>query len=101
MMHEYIYQRENLKCVIMIVDAKVGFTNDDLLLLDMLHDANREVQIIASKVDKTNQSLRHAFLKKSKELLNEKEFNNLLLYSSLEKNSIEKVVDRIISIYNS
>ena len=101
MMHEYIYQRENLKCVIMIVDAKVGFTNDDLLLLDMVHDANRNVQIVASKVDKTNQSLRHAFLKKAKELLNEKEFNDLLLYSSLEKNSIEKVVDRIISIYNS
>ena len=48
MMSEYIYDRANLICVIMIVDAKVGITSDDLLLLDMLRDANRPVQIIAS-----------------------------------------------------
>ena len=101
MMQEYIYERSNLICIIMIVDAKVGFTSDDLLLLDMVHDANRNVQIIASKADKTNQSLRSAFIKKAKEVLNEKELSSLLFYSSLEPRSVEKVVDRVLSIYNS
>ena len=101
MMQEYIYDRANLVCVIMIVDAKVGITSDDLLLLDMLRDANRPVQIIASKADKTNQSLRSAFMKKAKEQLNEQEYSSLLLYSSLDARSIDKVVNRVLEIYNN
>ena len=100
MMQEYIYERPNLVCVIMIVDAKVGMTSDDYLLLDMLRDANRKVQIIASKVDKTNQSLRSAFIKKAKENLNEEELNNLLFYSALDNRTVDKVVERVLSIYN-
>lgn len=101
MMQEYIYDRPNLKCVIMIVDAKVGLTSDDILLLDMVHDANRNVQIIASKTDKTNQSLRSAFLKKAKESLNEQELKDLIFYSSLDSRSVDKVVERVLNIYNS
>ena len=101
MMQEYIYDRPNLKCVIMIVDAKVGLTSDDILLLDMVHDANRNVQIIASKTDKTNQSLRSAFLKKAKESLNEQDFKDLIFYSSLDSRSVDKVVERVLNIYNS
>lgn len=101
MMQEYIYDRANLICVIMIIDAKVGITSDDLLLLDMLRDANRPVQIIASKADKTNQSLRSAFMKKAKEQLNEQEYSSLLLYSSLDARSIDKVVNRVLDIYNN
>ena len=101
MMQEYIYDRPNLKCVIMIVDAKVGLTSDDILLLDMVHDANRNVQIIASKTDKTNQSLRSAFLKKAKESLNEQELKDLIFYSSLDPRSVDKVVERVLNIYNS
>ena len=100
-MQEYIYERENLICVILIVDGKVGFTSDDLLLLDMLRDANRDVLIVASKIDKTNQSIRSAFNKKAKEVLQEKEYNNMLLYSSLKPETVTKVVERIISIYNN
>ena len=100
MMQEYIYERENLICVIMIVDGKVGFTSDDLLLLDMLRDANRQVLVVASKIDKTNQSLRSAFMKKAKEVLNENEYNNMLLYSALKPETVTKVVEKIISIYN-
>ncbi|MBQ8206432.1 MAG: ribosome biogenesis GTP-binding protein YsxC [Bacilli bacterium] len=101
MMQEYIYDRPNLKCIIMIVDAKVGLTSDDILLLNMVHDANRNVQIIASKTDKTNQSLRSAFLKKAKESLNEQELKDLIFYSSLDPRSVDKVVERVLNIYNS
>ena len=101
MMQEYIYERENLICVIMIVDGKVGFTSDDLLLLDMLRDANRQVLVVASKIDKTNQSLRSAFMKKAKEVLDENEYNNMLLYSALKPETVTKVVEKIISIYNN
>lgn len=101
MMHEYIYLRTNLICVILLVDAKVGFTNDDILLLNMLHDAKREVLIVASKTDKTNQSMRSKFLKSAKELLMDNEYNNLIMYSSLDNRSLDSVVNKILSLYNS
>ena len=101
MMHEYIYLRTNLICVILLVDAKVGFTNDDILLLNMLHDAKREVLVIASKTDKTNQSMRSKFLKSAKELLMDNEYNNLIMYSSLDNRSLDSVVNKILSLYNS
>lgn len=101
MMHEYIYERQNLICVVMIVDAKVGFTKDDVLLLNMLHEANKNIQIIASKTDKTNQSLRSSFLKNAKTILTLDEWNHLLFYSSLDQVSITKAVERILNIFNS
>ena len=100
-MHEYIYLRSNLICVILLIDAKVGFTNDDILLLNMLHDAKREVLVIASKTDKTNQSMRCKFLKSAKELLMDNEYNNLIMYSSLDNRSLDSVVNKILSLYNS
>lgn len=101
MMHEYIYERQNLIGVVMVVDAKVGFTKDDVLLLDMLHEANKNIQIIASKTDKTNQSLRSSFLKNAKTILTLDEWKHLLFYSSLDQVSITKAVERILNIFNS
>ena len=100
MMQEYIYERDNLVCIIMLVDAKVGFTSDDVLLIELLHKANRKIQVIASKTDKTNQSMRAAFKKSAKEILSEQEYNDLIMYSSLESRSIDTIVSRILSIYN-
>ena len=101
MMQEYIYQRDNLICIIMLVDAKVGFTKDDILLIDLLHQAKRTIQVIASKTDKTNQSLRSKFKKQAKDVLTEDEYNNLLMYSSLDSKSVDLVVERILDIYNN
>ena len=101
MMKSYIYENDNLKCCVMLVDAKVSFTDDDVLLLEMLHDADVNVQIIASKEDKTNQSLRSKLKKDAKEILNDDEYENMLLYSSLDDRTISKVVDRIIEIYEN
>lgn len=101
MMSEYIYQRENLVAVIMVIDGKVGLTKDDLLLLDMLHDAKRQVIIVASKMDKTNQSMKAKLANSLKNLLDEHMFNSILYYSSLNNTSVDKVVEKILSIYNS
>lgn len=101
MMSEYIYNRENLICCILLVDAKISFTEDDKLLLNMLHDANIKTQIIASKTDKTNQSIRSKLYKDAKEILNDDEYENMLLYSSLDQQKVDKVVERILDIYNN
>jgi len=100
MMNEYLYKREKLIYTIVLIDGKVGFTNDDLLVLDMLKNANRKVQIFVSKIDKTNQSQRHQFNIKAKEILDEVTYANMLTYSALDKRSVEKIIDRIITIYN-
>lgn len=99
MMKEYIYERDNLIYVILLVDAKVGFTNDDLLLLDMLHHAKRNLLVIASKSDKCNQSMKSAFLKNARNYLSEDEYDKMIMYSSLNALSVDKVVERILQLY--
>lgn len=101
MMQEYLYDRDNLIMCIVLVDAKVSFTEDDIMLINMLHDANRNIQIIASKTDKTNQSIRSKFLKDAKELLTDDEYQNLIMYSSLDARSVDKVVEKILNYYNN
>ena len=101
MMSDYIYKRDNLKCVIMLVDCKVGFTSDDILMLDMLKAANRKIQIIASKYDKTNQSERHKFKEQAKELLNEDVYNSILFFAKDNQRFCDEVVKRIYEIYEN
>lgn len=100
MMSEYLQKRENLICVIMIIDSKVGLTSDDLLLLDLINLYQRNVQIICSKYDKTNQSMRYKLKKQIQEKCTPEVYENTLYYSSLDKN-VDRIVERIIEIYET
>lgn len=101
MMDEYLTSRDNLICVIILVDAKIGFTSDDIMLIEMLHQYQIPLQVIASKTDKSNQANRYQLKKQALEILKENEVNNMLLYASSNNKSIEEVVNRIIDIYQS
>lgn len=98
MMHEYLFERKSLVCVIMIVDGKIGLTNDDLLLTNMVEEAGLPLQIVVSKHDKTNQKMKHQLKLHLKENLDEETFSNIIYYSSLN-NSYEQVVVRLLEIY--
>ncbi len=45
------------KVIVVIIDAKVGPTEDDLNMLDSLSDHNKNVVIVANKIDKIKSSL--------------------------------------------
>ncbi len=100
MMHEYIYNRKSLICIYVIIDSKIGFTDDDILLLDMAKDAYRDVVIVTSKYDKLNQKMKHQLKMQVKELNQTYEFKDVIYYSSFD-NSYEKVVISILETYKN
>ena len=69
------------------------------MLIDILHNYQIPLQIIVSKTDKSNQSLKSKLKRDAKNILLEEEYNNLLFYSSLDLKTVEKVVIQILNMY--
>lgn len=55
------------KYVVLIIDAKVGFTDLDRDMLDILREEEHRVLILVNKIDKLNQKEAHAQMKKIEE----------------------------------
>lgn len=60
MIEEYFQEREQLIKVFVLIDAKVGPTADDQLMLEYLDSIEMPVTVIITKADKANQSQIHA-----------------------------------------
>lgn len=58
MIESYIQTRQTLVKVCILIDAKVGPTKDDLLMIDYVAHFNKPMVIIVTKMDKLNQSER-------------------------------------------
>jgi GTP-binding protein len=69
------------KKVVLIIDAKVGPTKDDLEILIALEDAKKELVVIANKIDKLKKSEFQAKFKKIQELIGD----HLVIPFSAEK----------------
>lgn len=97
MIENYILNRTNLKAVFLLVDFKVGPTNDDILMYNFLKYYNKEMYIIATKADKVNMSNR---VKAKKNILTklELEESHLFITSSETKKGIINILDIIEKI---
>lgn len=69
MIESYIQQRDNLKKVCILVDGKIGPTEDDLLMIDYVSHFNKEMVIVLTKMDKLNQKEKAASNKRILEYL--------------------------------
>lgn len=99
MIENYITNRPNLKAVFLLIDFKVGPTNDDLLMYDFLKFYNKKIYIICTKSDKVNMSNK---IKTKKNIIAKLGIDekDLLITSSEKKigldeirNLIEEIVD--------
>ncbi|QJB71293.1 ribosome biogenesis GTP-binding protein YihA/YsxC [Mycoplasma sp. 1654_15] len=63
MLRDYFENRSNLKTVFVLVDSNVGITELDLKMLEFLKQLNKEVVLVATKIDKINQSQKHKIIK--------------------------------------
>lgn len=99
MIENYITNRPNLKAVFLLIDFKVGPTNDDLLMYDFLKFYNKKIYIICTKSDKVNMSNK---IKTKKNIISKLGIDekDLLITSSEKKigldeirNLIEEIVD--------
>ncbi len=67
MFEGYVSSRKQLKKTFLLVDYKVGPTEDDLIMYDYLRHFDVKIVIVATKIDKLNQKERSASKKRFKE----------------------------------
>ncbi len=59
MIEEYLTTRDNLKFAVLLIDFKVGPTEDDILMYNFLKHYDIPVIVIATKKDKVKNSMQH------------------------------------------
>ena len=76
----------------MIIDAKVGPTQDDLDTLSGLEKHNKNVVIIANKIDKVKKSQYEEQFKKIQELIGD---HKIIPYSAFKKIGVGELLNEI------
>ena len=86
MMDEYFTDNEHLKLVLLLIDSRREFGENDLEILDYLKNTNIPYFVVITKVDKVNQKGKSELLKRLKNLdIND----NVYLTSSLVDKTLE------------
>jgi len=83
MINSYLRDRHTLKVVVVIIDAEIGPTSDDMEMFDFLQDKPPRILVVATKLDRLNKAARKPQLRKIQEKLELPE-NALLGFSSHE-----------------
>ncbi len=76
------------KMVILIIDANVGLTANDLEMIDMLEEEGKKIVIIANKVDRMKSSQLASVLKKIRDTV---EVHPVIAYSSKDKTGVREL----------
>lgn len=92
MIEEYLEKRANLQAVFLLIDFKVGPTSDDLTMYQYLKHFRKDIYVIATKIDKANQSERSKAEKQIKALFNDPGLK-LILTSSQKKFGFNRIYD--------
>lgn len=100
MIENYLLNRENLKLVIMLVDSRYPPTNLDFLMKQWLESYNIPYIIVATKVDKLNQSEKAKVKKSIKQAL-ELDHSNIILTSAKEGTGIGELISYIFESVKS
>lgn len=83
----YLKNNPQIKMCFLLVDTKVGPTNDDLLMYDYLKYLNMNVTVVATKSDKVGNSLIYRHKKQIMEKIND----NIILTSTIKKTGINEL----------
>lgn len=85
---DYLNRSQNIRCVFLLVDTKVGPTNDDLLMYNYLLHLGLNVVILSTKTDKIGTTLRYKALKAIK---NKIQNDEIILTSSVTNLGINEI----------
>lgn len=104
MIEEYLFSREELVQVVLLVDMRHKPTKDDLLMLEWIRESGFDPLIVATKHDKVRPSVREEALKLVKETLGT---DNVIPFSSETGfgrdevwNAINNLLDNIYEVDN-
>jgi len=84
----------DFKKVILIIDAKTGPTRDDYDMLYSLEEENKNIIIVANKIDKIKKSLYAEQTQKIKDIFNE---HKVVLYSAEKKIGVGELAAELIN----
>lgn len=97
MIEDYLGTREVLKRVFLLVDAKVGPTEDDILMYNYLKYYQVPVTVIGTKVDKVGGSKKEKAKKNILDKLDLVVGDNLVMFSANTKEGLEEIYSIIES----
>lgn len=100
MIEEYIKERRNLKAVFLLIDFKVGATEDDLLMYNFLKYYDIPTIIVATKCDKVKPSLKDKQVNTIMADLKLQPNDELVQFSSVTKKGRDEVLNIISSYLN-
>lgn len=98
---DYLKERDNLKRVFMLIDFRHKPTNDDVMMYEYLKYYNIPVTIIATKSDKVSKNSYEKNKKIIIDTLKLAETDNLILFSTVNKEGkqdVYKVIEDIIEV---
>lgn len=91
MIEEYLKNRDNLKRVFLLVDLRHKPMEDDILMFNFMKYYNLDVTIVATKLDKVNQSDRQKNEQAIKETFALGENDDIVLFSSVTKKGRDEI----------
>ncbi len=91
MMEEYIFDRDNIKLFVLLVDSRRDLSSDDISCLKLLMRTNKDIVVVGTKADKLNQSAKSKFKKNIIDVINTKVY----LTSITNKNSLNELIELI------
>lgn len=83
----------NPKKIIQIIDANIGPTADDLELLQTLENKNKNILVIANKIDKIKPS---EYVKKCQRIKDSVGYHEIIFYSSKTGVGIKAIIDKLL-----
>jgi len=101
MITTYLTQRDALRAVFLLIDSRRGeLSEDDQYFLELCLSVGRQVAIVLTKIDKLNKGERTLAIKKMATLCH-KEPQDLLVFSALNKEGLDKLVQTVNFIYTA
>ena len=85
---DYLNKNKNIKMCFLLVDTKVGATQDDVLMYDYLKFLNLPITVVTTKCDKIGKTLYFRHEKNIREKLQDA---NIIMTSTASKYGIEKL----------
>lgn len=101
LIHQYLYQRENLKEVFLLVDIRHAPTKQDKEMYDWIIDSGFTGFVIATKYDKIPKTHLKKHIKEIKKTLNIDDEGLIFAYSSITSHNKNVLLEQVEVIINS
>lgn len=101
MIEEYLYQREQLQCVVQLVDSRHEPSKDDKMMYEWIKHYNDKVIVVATKIDKLSRNEMQKNLSMIRKALKMEKEDVLVGFSSetkMGKDELWEILETTLSI---